>query len=848
MMSCRNNPVPLEVTIPFDKGVNMTCSRCRNPSPELQFVECGCKMHAMCVPTSTICAENGEAKSRGKTKCPNCGKSASKGIYLYPIDIHPLERIILSKAPNNVNNQVISNVDCNGNVINNNDRSAMLEELYASIAPLFHLTWASKNTERRAISISSESSAIVSPSYKYHAPTSTFTEDDISFRNGRWSPEEVEFVDLAMKSFDEGDLPISNGITLDDFLRSLLLCKSTRLRKKIKKANFCTRTYCPRVNATEGDSDNKIPSHSNTAYDTIPFPPMNDLTMKLADQQQKFVSSIVDDTATINDINSTAGTSASYSYDQQLLKFSLSRTWSMLFWKFCSEVGYTNLLSDDWWKSIEEIEEKAVAAKSKMKRELRRMKVDINSNNWRIGGQVADVVDIQSQIESKSTGTTVTSSVPTKRSPSIPDEMVHSGNSSLSSPLTVVHDYSNNIIKQQHHHHKEKQPPTANEGDVPLHLQSKRARLANDILAEPPESINDVNDMCDQLSDWNPFIEKVTQFVVEEHLPFEYFDIWITDQKDTNANAGENEDDRFQGVPYQSPTVNQDNNVSLRHVGHATNPETDCIFTMYHMNEFGRYSSTFMFTPGIGLPGRVYNAGQPTWDESVQDATLDDFPRVPGARSHGVKKALGIPLEGRTEGEIIVVALYSASKITKDESLVEKCYIEFQRYRPSAKWELVLDIGNPDYNEFDQEFKHEDDEIDLFENTNYLASTDAEEEAMVNILAQYAPIEDGSNLLTSNLPESFASLRLLLLRASSRRSDEETGVIETLKRSYRFYLQSGREEKEIAMLLANDWIVLRSDLHCQPKKPVHPIAVNMTSVNYADITRVCSTSPPALLQ
>jgi len=887
--NCNGASVPVEVSVPS----GMTCCRCRQPSPDLLFVGCGCNVHAMCVPTSTICKREGQAKAADALTCPNCGKSASKGIYLYPIDVQALEQTILSRAApasssfhnhNNGNNSNNNSNNNNNNCKYNKDQSDALEEFYASIAPLFLLTWASQNSahERRSSmssSNSASSSSTAASSFDYQPPPSTFTDDDVSFRNGRWSTEEVQFVDAAMKSFDEGDLPISKGTTLNDFLRSLLLCKSTRLRKKIKNANFCTRTYCPRVNTLHshatvyGTTNTANITTANNDQTTSPVPPMNDLTMKLADQQQHFVSSVDDDSLPIhkiinnnnnNNTPSAAGVtiSSSYSYDRNLLKFSLSRTWGMLFSKFCSEVGYTNLLSDDWWKGLEEIEEKAVAAKNRRTRALRRKRVDSVASA--VVNQSGDGGGGLSQIQSSSSYTTMihnSGGVQQQHLPVIPDVSINTSalhidctpNAVITPKRHVIHDETNNINIPGHRNHQPHQQQqqqvqsslVTSNNDVPLHLQSKRARLLNDVLSEAPSNIPDIADLCNQMSDWNPFIEKITNFLVDEHLPFQYFDIWISDQKHKADNDN-----------YDKRTV------SLRHVGHATNPKTDCIFTIYHMNEFGRYSSNFKFTPGIGLPGRVYTTGMPLWDDSLETANLDDFPRVDGARSHGLKKALGIPLPGRTAGETIVIALYSAGAITKDETLMQKCCSEFQRYRPKVKWELVLDIGsyvdvgNNDGSESNmltltnQESKEMDvvsvsDRRDSLDDTDYLATTDAEEDAMINVLGRYAPMENSTNLFAGNLQESFTSLRLLLLRTPPRRTDDEIGVIETLKRSYRHYLQAGRKENEVAMLLANDWMVLRSECGRLPK-PVHPIAINMTEINYANLTRDRTLSAPIL--
>ncbi len=63
-----------------------------------------------------------------------------------------------------------------------------------------------------------------------------------SDRTGRWTSEEVAYVDALTDAFDCGMLLLMNGTRLHDFLTNFLRCKLSRLTKKFKKANF-TRCY-----------------------------------------------------------------------------------------------------------------------------------------------------------------------------------------------------------------------------------------------------------------------------------------------------------------------------------------------------------------------------------------------------------------------------------------------------------------------------------------------------------------------------------------------------------------------------------------------------------------------------
>jgi hypothetical protein len=63
----------------------------------------------------------------------------------------------------------------------------------------------------------------------------------------------------------------------------------------------------------------------------------------------------------------------------------------------------------------------------------------------------------------------------------------------------------------------------------------------------------------------------------------------------------------------------------------------------------------------------------------------------------------------------------------------------------------------------------------------------------------------------------FMSLRLLLLRAPDRRTEEENSLLDIIKRSYRGFSRDGnRSNKEIGNLLARDWQFLRSTIPADP--------------------------------
>mmetsp|Transcript_23785 Transcript_23785/g.34699 ORF Transcript_23785/g.34699 Transcript_23785/m.34699 type:complete len:681 (+) Transcript_23785:318-2360(+) len=281
-------------------------------------------------------------------------------------------------------------------------------------------------------------------------------------------------------------------------------------------------------------------------------------------------------------------------------------------------------------------------------------------------------------------------------------------------------------------------------------------------------------DISQQMADWSPFVDKVTNFMEREDLPFHYVDVWIPSIEEEHEKR-EHVKDPAASSTCAAITTSVESKLKLRHVGHATRDDIDSILTLYHMNEFGSYSSKFSFEPGVGLPGRVFKSCVPTWDDAVQNLSMQQFPRMSGAKTHGVMEALGIPIFSSTLGTIII-AMYSTEDISKDLDLIQKCCSEFHKYTPQAKW--VLDI----------EMNFKQDQV-----------VGTEERCMFRVLEQHS----------SRLGDQRVSyLMSLLCKVATTRTNEENEWLANLELSYLSYLQTKKEKSDLADLLVNDWIFL----------------------------------------
>jgi len=86
------------------------------------------------------------------------------------------------------------------------------------------------------------------------------------------------------------------------------------------------------------------------------------------------------------------------------------------------------------------------------------------------------------------------------------------------------------------------------------------------------------------------------------------------------------------------------------------------------LEEFKALTSRMTFSPGVGLPGRVWAGGEPAW---IFDVVLDaNFPRAPVARQESVHGAFGFPIR---QGDVVlgVLEFFSHEVRQPDDALLE---------------------------------------------------------------------------------------------------------------------------------------------------------------------------------
>jgi len=351
-----------------------------------------------------------------------------------------------------------------------------------------------------------------------------------------------------------------------------------------------------------------------------------------------------------------------------------------------------------------------------------------------------------------------------------------------------------------------------------------------------------------------PFLSKAISYMQRHHVMFEHIDLWVPSfvpNGDQNTDGGTSCRLCYAGSATVDYKVGSEGkcNVALSGEEH------------FMLQAFGDYSQKFSFDVGCGLPGRVYQSGLPTWEQSVQNAPHRHFERCGGALQWGIKTVVGIPISSPNVGRI-VVTLYSREDREKNQDLVGRLSEEFNRLMPSPKWKLVVDIGEPEnedpsltesssappsnganisppsYSPSYTSTQRDPQDIVPIQHTTTQQSQasmhaemsqqrDDRVEQIVSLLGEFMPSEPGSQY-ASYLP-GFMSLRLMLLRPSKTPDEQEQ--MRTVLGSFSSYSATPRPRGDIALMLAKDYMFLTQQHQNQHQQNQHQHQQNQQHQN-----------------
>lgn len=400
-------------------------------------------------------------------------------------------------------------------------------------------------------------------------------------RTGRWTTEEMALCDKLIAKFESGELPVSSGVKLNEFLGNMLKSKQSRLTKKMKNAKLSSRTF---QRAAGGILDN------NEARE-------------FSELEELFLQSIQDH------------------QERAEIKFHMQREWREQFSQYCVSINQP-LDADGWLSSVEEMDRRSSQAKDAAKMAKRKLMMGFA---------------LRTDCRNPDRGVFIEKS--------LFDERVAEGSQCL----------EEDELEQK---------------EI-LELFAEEAKqLGNtDIIGKS------------SLLHSAPFLAKTVAYMQRHNVPFEQVDLWVPSfvPNEEISVAPANCRLCFAGSATLDETVDEDGKTKK-----AISPEEQ--FNLY---AFGDYSQKFSFDVGCGLPGRVYESGRPTWEQSVQNAPHQHFERCGGALQWGIKTVVGIPIASPNVGRI-VVTLYSVHDRPKDQDLVGRLSEEFTRVSPISLYQRAL--------------------------------------------------------------------------------------------------------------------------------------------------------------
>lgn len=535
-------------------------------------------------------------------------------------------------------------------------------------------------------------------------------------RTGRWTEEEIAYVDHLVTSFDQGQLPIPAGTKLSVFLGDMLLCKPSRLTKKMKNAKLSTRSFEINIPTTEINKED--------------FEVLSIL-------QKRFID--------------TMPTEAS----QLELDFNITRQWRAFFSDLCVQVGYQFLDVSDWIASLEDLERKTTSAEKEM-RNIRRRKMGFHLRH---------------------------DTSPTPSEANHPPQIITQQAFSNRPAPSYSDDLDNAFMS--------------------LMEDGLGCKNSNDLSCSKYPALTKSRD---------PFLQTIAMYIEENNLPFQHADVWVPSFVKKEA-------------PGES--------VQLLHAGHVTRSDQMSDQAFSALENFGEYSKAFAFEPGQGLPGRAYSTNKVHWEFQLSELDPVVFARKDGAKAYGVKTATAVPLTTAEVGRMVVV-FYSCNHISEDAALADRCSAALAKYSPQPKWKLVIEI-DPNAHEvktspsdavaFGSDLATNSQQSPILQAaggaTDHPAVSsecDFSDGQIISLLGdQLSSIhgtptgESTSSAEKQNLLPHFMSIRLLLLRPSEKRSQEENEMIEILRSSFKAYSQTNsRSGEELAKILAHEWVCLKS--------------------------------------
>lgn len=503
---------------PVSSPADLPCGKCGYNGCDLRIEGCGCSFHTRCCSLP--------ANKQRLTSCPNCHRECL-GIFL-----EPLSFLDMDEARRNMPKQKESK-----SKRAQNRKRKQLNDAFSNIHELYDR------------------------------------------RTGRWAQEEIDYVDELIVTFNQGKLPLMDGVKLNDFLAGLLQCKHSRLTKKMKNARLSSKSYVRSTGCLEDDEAKRFGMLENAFLQTI-----------------------------------------SCAFVRAEVCFHMKKQWREVFSNYCVNADLP-IDASQWINSVEELERRSNHVKDYARVQRRKLMMKCALNQ-----------DIQN-----------------------PDPGVFIDKESSDISCDSPSDADAIALSHQRNH-------SHDTSDDLLMLLSDKA-LFDTQNSTFDNSNYQLPTVTKEVLHKSSFLAKVMHYIRINKLPFEHADAWVPSYiADTDA---------------QIPTASDNQKCRLCFAGSDTlELDQGREEEYYRLVAFGEYSEKFSFDVGCGMPGRVYQSGIPTWEQSVHNAPFSHFERCGGAMQWEISTAVAIPIPSPNVGRIVLI-LYSCNDHSKNSPLVNQLCDDF---------------------------------------------------------------------------------------------------------------------------------------------------------------------------
>jgi hypothetical protein len=616
--------------------------------------------------------------------------------------------------------------------------------------------------------------------------------DRLHFRTGRWSDDETVYVDQIIRLFDGGYLALPNGIKLNELLRDMLLCKSSRLTKKMKNAKLSTRSYRMETD----NAQDLFFSHLSRAQDNF-----------------------------LKTINCPV--------TRRVIRFNITRMWRIHFSNFCLQASYDKLSTQDWNASLEDMKGRIKHAEEAYRR-VKRIKlesVQVSMKKQKISQPSAHPALVHSLPNSTEMDKNSSERFPIQMTSVTYPEYDTMSDSKYLKPTKTFQaksqcdnfenapiyqpeekdDFWIGIFDLDEDHVADTSNKRSEEKSVEYSSDATKnvSSLCSELHAtncdrNQSDKLSSSNHEFENISSKRTYLESLMNFVETEDFPFHYIDAWVPCLSTNDLSV----------CLSSKKETNCTDSLTLIHAGDF---KRSCISSEENLflEKYGSYSKKISFDNGQGLPGRVYLTGSAIWEHRIRDQDPNLFLNTKDECILGIETVIALPVQSSKVG-LMVVVLHSLDHVDEDPKITKKLTSFLHRFDPQPIWSIDINLPEKSSNQGSstkQTYFSSDKIVESYNKRTQITALDAV--TLANLLAEYMPVDKKSSIMSSPSSMSplstFISLRSLLLRYPVGCIDMDKALLVILKESYDGYIKTNMDKSIIAHQLVRDWMHLKSD-------------------------------------